>query len=47
MTPLLQVSNMIFRGTHEVLVGTELLFTDGRGKRIKFAVLAADGSVLR
>jgi general transcription factor 3C polypeptide 6 len=28
---MLQLGGIFFRGTHEQLIGTELLFTDGRG----------------
>ncbi|KAF9516026.1 hypothetical protein BS47DRAFT_1257445, partial [Hydnum rufescens UP504] len=30
-TPFLQVGNTVYKGSHETLLGSELLFKDGKG----------------
>ena len=34
---MLQLSGTFFKGTHEELIGTEILFTDGRGVHSVYA----------
>jgi TFIIIC subunit triple barrel domain len=39
-TPFLQVGNTVYKGSHETLLGSELLFKDGEGTATLLADLA-------